>query len=142
MVYESIDERIMRVKCGDMAVFEDLILEGCGSLYLYAAMIKDSKAERFRLVRETYMIAWDRIRALEIPTRFDIWIKGIMWKQAAIEEGKTETEVKELAEDRVSTLLKRAFREAENYWYLPLDDKRLLAAAVMSDIRCGRSRLN
>ena len=142
MVYERIEEKIMRAKCGDTAVFEELIMEGCGSLYLYAAMIKDSKAARFRLVRETYNVAWNRITALEIPTGFDVWLKGIMWKQAAADENRTEAEIKELAEDGVSALLKTAFQEAENYWYLPLKDKILLAAAVMSDIRCGRTRMN
>lgn len=142
MVYDRIEERIMRAKCGDTDVFEELIIEGCGSLYLYAAMIKDSKAERFRLVRETYNTAWNRITALEIPGRFDLWIKGIMWKQAAVDENRTDAEMRELAEDRVSSLLKKAFEEAENYWYLPLKDKKLLAAAVMSDIRCGRTRMN
>ena len=60
MQYEYLEERIMMSKCGDLKAFEGLILEGCGSLYLYAAMIKNTKNERIRLVRNTYMTAWNR----------------------------------------------------------------------------------
>lgn len=141
MQYEYLEERIMMSKCGDLKAFEGLILEGCGSLYLYAAMIKNTKNERIRLVRNTYMTAWNRLQMLEIPGRFDLWIKGILWKQAAIECHEEEEVIQKIAEDGVSNLIREAFKSSENYWYLPLDDKYSLAETVISDIQSGASRM-
>ena len=142
MAYEDIDEKLIKVECGDFNAYREIIIEGCGSLYLYASMIKDSKADRIRLVRETYMIAWNRLIRLEMTGRFDIWLKSILWQHAAVEEGKTEAEVREFAEDKVNLLLKSAFREAENYWYLPSIDRQLLAASIVKEIKGGNTRKN
>ena len=139
MQYEYLEERIMMSKCGDLEAFESLIMEGCGSLYLYAAMIKNTKGERIRLLRNTYMAAWNRLQMLEIPGRFDLWIKSLLWKQAAVECDGTEELIQKIAEDGVNELIKRAFKEAENFWYLPLDDKSRLAQTVIDDIRRGRN---
>ena len=141
MQYDYLEERIMMSKCGDLEAFESLILEGCGSLYLYAAMIKNTKNERLRLVRNTYMSAWNKLQKLEIPDRFDLWIKGILWKQAAIECNEEEDVIQKMAEDSVSDLIKRAFKASENYWYLSIDDKNRLAQTVVNDIRSGKDRM-
>ena len=141
MQYEYLEERIMMSKCGDLKAFEGLILEGCGSLYLYAAMIRGTKSERIRLVRNTYMAAWNRLQMLEIPDRFDLWIKNLLWKQAAIECQEEEESIQKIAEDGVSDLIKRAFKSSENYWYLPLDDKNKLARSVINDIKSGKDRM-
>ena len=135
MQYEYIEEKVMLSKCGNLDAFSQLIMEGCGSLYLYAAMLKNTKTERIRLVRNTYLSAWGNISCLEVPDKFDLWLKGILWKQAAIETDGEEEEMRVLAEEGVNTLIKEAFKSAENYWYLPLQEKERLAYSVIEDIR-------
>ena len=138
MYYEYIEERIMTAKCGDLDAFGGLVMEGCGSLYLYAAMLRETKEERLRLVKNTYVSAWNSLQRLEIPNKYDVWLKGLMWKQAAIETNESEDEVRRTAVSGVNDLIKQAFASAENYWYLGIDDKKKLAESVMDDIRTNR----
>lgn len=140
MYYDNIEERIMLVKCGDVSAFEELVLEGCGSLYLYAAVLRDTKKERFDLVRSTYLHAWDRLTMLEMPEKYDVWIKGILWQEAAAEYDEDEVAVEHVAHDRVSRIMREAFRYAENYWYLSPEDKARLTSSVISEI-CKQEEL-
>lgn len=141
MFYEFIEERIMASKCGDLDAFEKLILEGCGSLYLYASMLRETKEERFRLVKNTYLLAWNKLQQLEIPEKYDVWIKSLLWKQAAMETSDDEEEVRKTALCGVNNLIKQAFASAENYWYIPLGEKKKLAGMVIDDIKIGRAHV-
>jgi hypothetical protein len=140
MNYSQLNQRIRLVQAGDREAFASLVREGCGSLYLYAIVIREHKKEALQLVSATYIRAWNGIASLRVPDEFDLWLKGILWHEAAVSTTETTEGLRRRVQAKLDILMHQAFLQTENYWYLPVADRRRLVEDVMARVKAAPAR--